>query len=393
MELLPSLELRGARRDITVVFFVHGAILSNWVPRIPLIKRELGLDDGALGLALLGAPMAVVVAVRIASWAVGRWDSRAVTRAAAVASCAALVPLALAVNTVSLWAALMLAGGALGLMDVAMNAQGVLVERGYGRPIMSGLHGSYSAGALAGALAGAIAARYDVRPLVHFAAAGAVLAGVVWVGSARLLRGGAEGPKAAEAEPAGKAGPARRSVAGHGGAVLLLGVIGLCSFVGEGAVADWSSVYLREELGASAGVSGLGYAGCAVAMAVGRLSGDRLVARFGPVNTLRVGSLVAGLGLGGGLLAGQEVVAIASFTLFGLGVAPVAPVTFSMAGNLPGTAPATAISRVTGVGYLGLLGGPPAIGFVAELLGLSGALVIPAALATLIVLLAGLVRS
>jgi MFS family permease len=174
--------------------------------------------------------------------------------------------------------------------------------------------------------------------------------------------------------------------------VLLLGVIGLCSFVGEGAVADWSAVYLREDLGASAGVAGLGYAGCAVAMAVGRLGGDRMVARFGPVNVLRAGSIVAAVGLGAGLAAQSQGVAIVGFTLFGLGVAPVAPLTFSAAGNRPDVPAATAISRVTGIGYLGFLGGPPVIGFLAEGAGLGWALAVPAGLSAVILLLAGTVR-
>lgn len=383
---------RDARFDVTLVFFVHGAVYANWVPRIPLIKRELGLDEAGLGVALLGAPVGVVLAVRVASWAIGRWGSRAVTRVSSLAVCAALVPIAFAWNPGSLMAALLLAGASLGLMDVAMNAQGVVVERRYGRPIMSGLHGAYSLGALAGALAGSAAAHWDVPPAVHFPVAAAVLAVVVWAGSRRLLPD--DSPR--DAEPAGGAPETsgnrggRRPTAGYG-AVLLLGVIGLCSFVGEGAVADWSSVYLREDLGASAGAAGLGYAGCAVAMAAGRLSGDRLVARFGPVAVLRAGSVVAAAGLALGLLSGSRVLAVAGFTVFGLGIAPVAPVTFSAAGNLPDVPAATAISRVTGIGYLGFLGGPPVIGFVAEGVGLGWALAIPVVLAAVIVVLAGTV--
>ncbi|MBX6768507.1 MAG: MFS transporter, partial [Actinomadura rubrobrunea] len=160
----------------------------------------------------------------------------------------------------------------------------------------------------------------------------------------------------------------------------LLGLIGLCSFVGEGAMADWSAVHLRETLHSEPGVAGLGYAGFAVAMTVGRLSGDRVVARFGPVCVLRTGALLSTVGLGLGLALGHPVAAIIGFTLFGVGIAPVAPVTFSAAGNLPGVPAADGISRVTGVGYLGLLGGPPVIGFVAQAAGLTGALCVPVAL-------------
>ncbi|WP_241682754.1 MFS transporter [Actinomadura sp. J1-007] len=153
-------------------------------------------------------------------------------------------------------------------------------------------------------------------------------------------------------------------------------------------MADWSAVYLRETLGTGPGLAGLGYAGCAVAMTVGRLAGDRVVARFGPVRVLRAGALVAALGLGAGLLADHPAAAVTGFTLFGLGVAPVAPVTFSAAGNLPGVPAASGISRVTAVGYLGLLGGPPVIGFVAQATGQAWALAVPVALVAMIVPLA-----
>jgi predicted MFS family arabinose efflux permease len=375
----PGKDLRAARLGVTLIFFVHGAIYANWVPRIPLIKRELGLSDGDFGIALLGSPVGVVLGVRLASWASARWGSRLVAWMASLATCAALVTIGAAWNAVSLSVALLLVGASLGVMDVAMNAQGVAVERGYGRPLMSGLHGSYSVGGLAGALAGSAAAHFGVRPVIHFAVAAGVLACVAWFGSLRLLVAADEGT-AHEEERVGR----RRGFLAGYGAVVLLGLIGLCSFVGEGAVADWSSVYLRDDLSVSAGVAGLGYAGCSVAMAVGRLSGDRIVARFGPVAVLRVGGFVAAVGLGAGLLAHAPWAAIAGFTLFGIGVAPVAPITFSAAGNLPGVPASTAISRVTGVGYLGFLGGPPVIGQVADRTGLAWALAIPAALAALI---------
>jgi len=153
-------------------------------------------------------------------------------------------------------------------------------------------------------------------------------------------------------------------------------------------MADWSAVYLRETLRADPGVAGLAFAGFSVAMAVGRLAGDRLVARFGPVAVLRIGALTAVLGLGTGLAAGNPAMAVLGCTLFGLGVAPVAPITFSAAGNLPGVPAATGLSRVVGVGYTGLLAGPPIIGFIAGAVGLTWALVVPVGLAGLIALLA-----
>jgi fucose permease len=385
--------LGRARTAVTLVFLAHGLTGAAWVARIPQIKRDLGLDAGALGLALLGAPIGVVLAVRAAGWAVARFGSRNTTLASSAAAALSLVPLGLAWNIGALTFSLFLMGAALGLMDVGMNAQGVAVERGYGRPLMSGLHGAYSIGTLGAALVGSAAAHLDVPVVAHLSVAAVALLVLVFFGGRGLLGASADVlPEALTGKEATDRRPDEKGTASFRSGrwmLALLGVIGLCSFVGEGAMADWTAVYLRETLGTDAGVAGLGFAGCSVAMAAGRLSGDRLVARFGPVTVLRAGSLIAACGLGTGLAAGDPVVAVAGFTLFGLGVAPVAPVTFSAAGNLPGVPAATGISRVTAVGYTGLLGGPPVIGFVAQGVGLTWALAVPVGLAALIVLLAG----
>ncbi|MFF0526675.1 MFS transporter [Actinomadura nitritigenes] len=387
-----------ARLAVTVAFVAHGLLGAAWVARIPQIKEHLGLGAGTMGVALLGAPVGVVAAVRFAGRIVHRWGSRATTIAAGAVGALSLVPLGLSWNLGSLICSLVLMGGSLGLMDVAMNAQGVAVERGYGRPLMSGLHGAYSIGTLLSALVGSAAAHAGVPVAVHLTIAAAVLVLLLLVGcrdlldrsidalpdpAAPALDGASGAPDGADSKRRGSAAAraARRPL-------IMLGVIGLCSFVGEGAMADWSAIYLRESLGTGPGAAGLGYAGCAIAMTAGRLAGDRVVARFGPVTVLRTGSLVAAAGLALGLLLAHPVAAVSGFTLFGLGVAVVAPVTFSAAGNVPGVPAAAGISRVTGVGYLGLLGGPPVIGFVAQGVGLAWALAVPAALAGLIVLLA-----
>lgn len=226
-----------------------------------------------------------------------------------------------------------------------------------------------------------------------------VLALAVWAGS-RALLGVADDPHVhAPVEPEDPTRPAApaagggllRLLAGYR-AVVLLALIGLCSFVGEGAVADWSGVHLRETLDSSPGVAGLGFAGMSVAMAAGRFAGDRVVERFGPVAVLRVGALIGALGMTLALATPWPAVSVLGFTLFGVGVAPVAPVTFSAAGNTPGVPAAWAISRVTGIAYIGLLAGPPMIGFIAHHTSLTTALAIPAVLVAIIALTAGAVR-
>ncbi|GGV04198.1 MFS transporter [Actinomadura cremea] len=386
-KIAPPAPSPRARLAVTVAFAVHGLFTAAWVARIPQIKDDLGLSEGTMGLALLGAPVGLVLAVRSAGALIGRWGSRAMTLAMGAACAVSLIPLGLAGDLGVLICSLALMGASLGLMDVAMNAQGVAVERSYGRPLMSGLHAWYSIGTLLAALIGSAAAHAAVPVPLHFAVVAAVLTAVLLLGCRDLLDRSADAMP--EPEPAAAGVPARvGTVRTARWSLALLGVIGLCSFVGEGAVADWSAIYLREDLGTGPGTAGLGYAGCAIAMTLGRFTGDRVVARFGPVRVLRAGSLIAAAGLGLGLAAHHPAAAVAGFTLFGLGVAAVAPVTFSAAGNLPGVPAATGISRVTGVGYLGVLGGPPVIGFIAQGTGLGWALGVPVALVGLIVLLA-----
>jgi fucose permease len=371
-------DLRSARRGVAIVFFVYGAVLATWVSRIPLIKQELELDTAQLSLALLGTPVGLILAMQAVASLVGRWTSAVVTRVALVGACVAVVLPGVAWNLGSLAAALLLLGFSLGSLDIAMNTQAVAVERGYARPVMSGIHGLYSVGVLAGAGAGALAAAADVDPLVHFAAAAAVLAALGLVGTRTLLGAAADEP----AEPEDAERPALR-LARHPG-LIALGFVAFCCLFAEGAVDDWSGVYLREEQGASLGVSALGAAACGAGMAIGRFGGDAVIARFGRPATLWRASLVAGAGMALAVLAPTPGVAIAAYFVLGLGVATIVPIAFTLAGTRSGVPPAWTISRVTTLGYAGLFASPPTIGFVAQATSLTAALAIPAILLLLV---------
>jgi fucose permease len=373
-------EPRQARRGVTVVFFVYGAVLATWVSRIPLIKQNLGLDTAQLSLALLGSPVGLIVATQLVSGLIGRFTSARVTRWGVVAASAAMVLPSLAWNLGSLAAALFLLGMSLGSLDIAMNTQGVAIERGYARPIMSGIHGSYSVGVLAGALAGALAAHAGVDPRIHFAVAAAVLAAIGAAAAGSLL--GAEADAADhEDAPAGGRMPPRLA---HHPALIALGAIAFCCLFAEGAVDDWSGVYLHEGQGASLGLAPLGAAACGIGMAVGRFGGDAVIARYGRPATLWRAALIAGAGMTVAVLAPGAGVAIAGYAVLGLGVATIVPIAFTLGGRAEGVPPAWGISRVTMLGYAGLFVSPPAIGLVARATGLAAALAIPAVLLLLV---------
>lgn len=265
-----------------------------------------------------------------------------------------------------------------------MNANAVVVERGAGRPIMSGIHGVWSAGLLAASLAAAGAAALDMSPLRQFAIVAAVLAPA----SFPLLLGLTGDRKEEPAEPVPQP---RRTVQWKG--VLPLGVIGFCSFLGEGAMHDWSAVYLREPLEAGQAVAALGFAGFALGMTVSRFLADGWSIRFGPVAIVRAGGLVAAGGLAFGLLLPVPAVAIAAFTVFGAALAPVVPTVFSAAGNLGVGSGAASLGWVVTISYLGGTLGPALIGFTSRLTGLRAALLVPVALVLTIAALAGRVRT
>jgi MFS family permease len=377
-------ELRRAHVGTALVFFIHGAAIATWVPRIPAIKQDLGLTEGSLGIALLGIAVGALGAMQLAGPLLARYGSRPVTRVAAIANAALLVTPALAWNLPSLLAALGLFGISIGLLDPAMNAHGVVVEQRRARPIMAGLHSMWSIGGLVGAVTAGLAARAGWDPLAQFTVAAIVLSAVAVIATRGLL------PAEVDAVPIpavrGDQRPRAGGIGGWGRAVLLLGLIGFCSFLCEGTAADWSALYLRD-LGASPGAAAAGFAAFSLCMAAGRLVGDRLTVRLGPVRLVRDGSLVAAGGLGLGVVAGNELVAVVGFGLLGAGLAAVVPIAFSAAGNLGGPG-GVGIARVASIAYLGTLAGPPAVGFTAEVVSLRFALLIPVALCVLIAICA-----
>ncbi|WP_198038308.1 MFS transporter [Skermanella stibiiresistens] len=377
-----------ARIAIALIFFVNGAVLSSWVPHIPTVQRKLDLSTGMLGLALLGIACGSLLSMPLAGLLAARHGSRVVTLTAALLFCVATPPLLLAGSLPLLLVFLVLFGVFNGAMDVAMNAHGVAVERAIGRPVMSSLHAQFSIGGLVGAGSAVALLPLGVPPIVHVTTI-AVLGFIIVIGSARFLLPHSADSGAGSGKEGGAGG--HRFVLPRG-PLLILGAMGFFILMTEGAMSDWTAVYLRSDLGTGAGFAGAGYAIFSAAMAVGRLTGDRMVAGLGAVAMVRWGAVLASVGLGGALLAHDPLIAIIGFGLVGLGLANIVPILFSAAGNTPGMAPGSAIAAVTTAGYCGFLAGPPLVGFVAEVIGLPGALGILAVAVGLMSSQAGLLK-
>jgi MFS family permease len=369
------------RLAVTTVFFLNGTALSSLYARLPALQADLRIADAVLGALLLTTAAGLLLAQPAAAAVAARRGSAPVTRAGALALAAALTLPALAPTPLALGLALAVLGAANGALDVAMNAQGIAVERRASRPIYASFHAALSFGAVAGAASAGAVAALDVSPAVHLAALGAILAGAAYGAGRRLL------PAHLDAAPAGPmfATPSR--------ALAALGVVAFCCLLAEGAVFDWSAVYMSRTLDAGEAMAAAGLAAFSLTMGLGRLTGDPLADRLGAVVLARGGAGLAGASFAVALAAASPLAAIAGFALLGAGLAAVFPLALrTAAARAPHAATAPAIAAVSTAGYLGLVCGPPTIGLLSGVVGLVGALGVLVALCGVVVLLAGSMR-
>jgi hypothetical protein len=354
----PSLALLHARLSISFIFFANGFVVASWLPHIPEVKERLALGDFWLGVALFAMAAGSVLALPFAGWLTGRLGSDAVTRTAALALCVLLPFPVLAPNLWALMGSLLLFGAANGMLDVSMNAQAVALEDRYRGPILSSLHGLYSTGGLAGAGLAAVAAASNIPTSRQVLALVIIAAPIVFVVSRHLL------PDATARDGDGAV------LAWPSGALIGLGALAFLALMAEGAMGDWTAVFLREYRGAGLDAAATGFAGFSLAMALARFSGDWARQRWKAPNLLRAGGIAAGTGMVIALTAPNIFLSVCGFTLFGLGLANMIPIMFAAAGRVPGMTAGLAIAAVATAGYAGLLAGPPLIGMGAEVVGL-----------------------
>ena len=334
---------------------------------VPFAKARLALDDGTLGLILLAFGGGSMLAMPLAGVAIHHWGSRPVIVISSLVACGVLPLLAVPATPAMLAITLFLFGAGLGAMDVAMNAQAIVVQHRIGRPIMSGFHALFSVGGLAGALIMTVLLRGGLSLTAAALAIAAALLVLAFSQQSRLVpdRGAAEGATFTIV-------PRPR--------VLLLGALCFISFLAEGAVLDWSAVFLREHRRMDISIAGLGYAAFSTAMVIARLTGDAVVHRVGERRILRAGSGLAAAGFVCVALVPSTTAALAGFLVVGIGAANIVPLLFSAAGRVPGVPPGIALATVTTIAYAGLILGPALIGFIADATSLPVAFLIVAAL-------------
>jgi MFS family permease len=377
--------MRAARASVVGAFALHAAVAGTLGPRLPAVKEQAGITDGELGVALAIFAVGLFAGTRVVGPLLDRLGTRGVLRGGMPLLGVSLLGPAFAESLSSLAAALFIVGALSGILDVAMNSNAVFVERSYGRPIMSSIHGTWSAGMLVASGGAAAAAALDVSLRLHFGLAALAIA---------LVSAAALGHLAAAADvPRERIPDARTRGYLLARPVLLLGVIGFCSFLGEGAAIDWSAVYVDESLDASRGAAALAFVAFSVGITASRFLVDRIAARLGPVAVVRWGAALAAAGLALGLAVPATGAAIAGFALLGAGLAPVVPTVFSAAGNMRARSGRSALAAVVTISYLGSILGPALIGFVTSLVGLRAALGIPVLLGLAAAALAAQVAS
>ena len=376
----PSIALRRARWAALGIFLTNGVVIASWVAHIPLIKQRFALSDGALGLTLLVIAIGSIASLLTTGGVIARVGSRMVNIVAVLVFCA-ILPLLLFVGSFALLLVLLVVFGAtIGAMEVAANVQAVAVEERYGRPIMSTFHALFSTGGLIGAGIASLLLSQRVDPMLHVLIVAVAMALLALATLRWLLP-----PEVDQMSDA----PA---IALPMGPLMGLGLLAFFGLVGEGAMADWSAVYLRDTLGTDAGFAAAGFAAYSLAMAVGRFSGDAIRTRFRSVTLVRWSGILAAVGLSIGLLIGHPIAALLGFACVGIGLSNIVPVLFSAAGRTPGVASGTGIAAVATAGYFGFLAGPPLIGFVAQATNLTIGLGIVAVFTALIALMAHYIR-
>lgn len=354
-----------------IIFLLSGFAMSAWAPLVPFVKLRLDISDGTLGLLLLCIGAGSTFSMPLTGFLTGKMGCKTVILLATCVLCLDLPLLTLMDSTPGMALVLLIFGMSIGMVDVAMNVHAVIVEKASGRAMMSGFHGFFSIGCILGALAVSGMLSLSFTPLVASLLVIALVLALLTAISKHLWHD----TKSKKGDP---------MLVMPRGWVIFLGLLCFAMFLTEGAMLDWSALFLTSERGVSPHHAGLGYTLFALAMTIGRLSGDKIVNYFGRFNVLLFGSLTAFAGLLLSVSIDSLYAVAAGFIMVGLGASNLVPIMFSAAGNQTSMPANLAIASVTTIGYAGILAGPALVGFIAQLTNLSIALSCVAALMLLV---------
>lgn len=367
--------LRAGRLATFAYFALNGFVLGVWIVHIPAIEHRAGISHAVLGWLLLLLGGGAFAGMQLVGRMTDRFGARTVVPISAALCSAALVLPGLATSAALLGVALLVLGFANGCLDVSMNAHAVQVERGYRRPVMSAFHAVFSVGGVVAALVGARTLSWGWSPVLTLSVVSALGVAIAVLVAPALLRPEpplppVDGPAVTVPVPVRRATPRR---------IWALAALAFMLMLSEGVANDWSVLHLQDILDAPAATAALAYGAFATAMTVGRFLTDRVAARFGAVAIVRYGAAIAAIGLTMAALSPWIPLALIGWTIFGVGMSGCVPQLFSAAGHTDAEAAATNVSRVAGLGYLGMLAGPAVIGPLTHAVPLNLAFFLPIA--------------
>ncbi|WP_034089343.1 MFS transporter [Streptacidiphilus albus] len=388
--------LRAARVATFVYFVLDGTLMGMWLVQIPAVEKRVGISNATLGSLLVLLGLGAFLGMQVAGRLADRFGTRLVVPASAVLCGASLVLPGLAREPWALAGALLVFGFGNGCLDVSMNAHAVHVEKAYNRPVMSAFHATFSVGGVIAALVGARAAGAGMSPAAILGASGAVGIVVALLAARSLLAtvpaspGPVAGPGATALEGMGEPAAKRRTAPRR---IWILAALALMCMLCEGVANDWSALEAKNILGAPAATASFAYGTYAAAMTIGRLLADRVSRRFGSAAVLRYGAAAGAVGLTVVAFSPWIWTALVGWAVFGLGLSGCVPQLFSAAGHTDPAAAGANVSRVAGLGYLGMLAGPALIGWMTRLMGLNHTFLLPALLLVVAAVAAGILRT
>lgn len=399
--------LRAARVATFVYFVLDGTLVGLWLVQIPAVERRVGIGNATLGSLLVLLGLGAFLGMQVAGRLADRVGTRLVVPAAGVACAATLVLPGLARDPWALAGALLLFGFANGSLDVSMNAHAVHVEKAYGRPVMSAFHATFSVGGVIAALVGARTT--GLSPAATLGAAGVVGVILALIPARSLLASTPQSPtphshtaptvaattatsSTVEQLANARQDEAPRRARTSSRRIWILAALALMCMLCEGVANDWSALEAKNVLGASASTAAFAYGTYAATMTIGRLLADRVSHRFGSAAVLRYGAAGGAAGLAIVALSPWIWLTLAGWALFGFGLSGCVPQLFSAAGHTDPAAAGTNVSRVAGIGYIGMLAGPAVIGWLTRLIPLDRAFLLPAALLVIAAATAGILH-
>ena len=375
-----DIEIKRARLGVTLSFLTHGFIASSFFARIPDFKARLELSNTVLGFCLLSTSLGVLLALGPAGKMTAERGSSAVLSKASFVLVLIAPIVGMSFNAITFALILFIWGMAIATQDVSMNTHGVTLEQKSGERYLGRFHAFWSVGGLLGAISGGAFSQFKVSEFTHFAIVSALVALVVIVNNQKFLAPHVD--QHIYEEGAKKKKKPRL--------IFIMGLLGLAGSIGEGSAGDWGGVLARETFGATQFIATIPFIAYSFTMVLGRFFGDQLATKFGASRLLKIGGLIGGVGLAGGLIVGGTGGVIVGWFLFGLALSTVIPLLFSAAGSMAnkrfaGTiSPAEAVAQISGISYFGFIVGPPLMGFLADAITLRWAMLVPALLAIII---------